>query len=151
VGQRFVAQWYQAGEVSCLGRSQNYSKVLELGCGTGVVGLTCAKLNLAESVTLTDSEPSLWPILRNNIQANSIRNDAIRIHELDWRDTTTFLSVGQERFDMILAADVLYSGMDKLFARALASHLPSEEVDYTTPCGSCGLSFSQRFSVGRIF
>jgi hypothetical protein len=26
---------------------------------------------------------------------------------------------------MVVAADVLYSGMDKLFARALASHLPS--------------------------
>ena len=46
-------------------------RILELGCGTGVVGLTLAKLK-AQEVTLTDSESSLWPILRNSIASNNI-------------------------------------------------------------------------------
>ena len=56
------------------------------------------------------------------------------MHELDWRDTSTFLPLDQKRFDLVVAADVLYSGMDKLFARALASHLPSpKEVGGCSP------------------
>lgn len=94
--------------------------VLELGCGTGIVGLTLAKcLPTTAQVTLTDSESALWPLLHQNIHANFVKN--VRIANLDWRDTSTFLSA--DNFDLIVAADVLYAGMDKLFARALASHL----------------------------
>ena len=47
---------------------------------------------------------------------------------------STFLNVGQYPYDWIVAADVLYSGMDGLFARVLAAHLPSptERVATTT-------------------
>lgn len=105
-------------------------RVLELGCGTGVVGLTLAKLGVRH-VTLTDSESVLWPLLRKSIASNDIPEDRIWIHGLDWKDPSTFLLEGDEssssEFDLVVAADVLYSGMDRLFARALASHLPSSE------------------------
>lgn len=102
------------------------SSILELGCGTGVVGLTCAKYTKTNAaITLTDSEPALWPLLRQSIQDNDVpNNDKIAIHGLDWRDPTTFLT-SSEKHDLVVAADVLYSGMDKLFARALASHIHS--------------------------
>eukprot|EP00980_Cylindrotheca_fusiformis_P009900 scaffold2190_cov72-Cylindrotheca_fusiformis.AAC.4 len=116
-------------------------RILELGCGTGIVGLTLAKQLPECSVTLTDSETKLWPLLRRNIEANltttttttteeeddsiltrhQMKRRRVTIHELDWRDPSTFLPPND--FDLIVAADVLYSGMDKLFARALASHL----------------------------
>jgi len=131
----------------------NPRRILELGCGTGVVGFTMATTWSKESVcsssnlhlTLTDCETALWPLLRRSITANDLtyqeatfrsetaklrsRNEsaAVSIHELDWRDTSTFLL--KEKFDLIVAADVLYSGMDKLFARALASHLPIFSVE----------------------
>jgi len=100
------------------------SRVLELGCGTGVVGLTWAKYSssTATQLTLTDSESALWPLLRKSLQDNGLEDDRVQIHGLDWRDPTTFLTSNQP-YDLVLAADVLYSGMDKLFARALASHL----------------------------
>jgi predicted nicotinamide N-methyase len=99
-------------------------RILDMGCGTGIVGLTMAKLNEDAKVILSDSETALWPLLRKNIQENIGDNDRITISGLDWRDPTTFLP--PEDIDLILAADVLYSGMDKLFARALASHLTLE-------------------------
>ena len=102
-------------------------RILELGCGTGVVGLTCAKLG-AKHVTLSDSESALWPIIRRSLDDNRIPVDNCRIHQLDWRDPTTFLDpVANEAdaYDLVVAADVLYAGMQGLFARVLASHLPS--------------------------
>lgn len=110
---------------------QSKKRILELGCGTGVVGLTLAtKLQSNPHVTLTDSEPALYPILRKSIEANQIPDNQVRIHGLDWRDPSTFLMPqggDKNQFDLVVAADVLYSSMDKLFARALAAHLPSPD------------------------
>lgn len=122
-------------------------RILELGCGTGVVGLTAAKIMMKQHehspqsifhITLTDSESALWPLVRQSMAANHLdQGDFISIHQLDWRDTSTFLwpplqskathknSNDHGVFDMVLAADVLYAGMAKLFARALAAHLPN--------------------------
>ena len=129
--------------------SRKYRHVLELGCGTGLVGLTAAKLGICQRVTLTDFESSLFPLLRQSIEANGLdliksgdsesyigsgtRNQSTRIklHGLDWRDPSTFFMPPcphyDEAVDLVVAADVLYNGMDKLFARALASHLLSRE------------------------
>lgn len=112
----------------------NYLKsqrVLEFGSGTGVVGITMAKLG-ASRVTLSDCESALWPILRLSLEANELvvedeHEKRVHIHGLDWKDPSTFLNPAE--FDKIVAADVLYSGMDKLFARALASHLVKAPTD----------------------
>lgn len=112
-----LAKYFAANEQSSLMLSEK--RVLELGCGTAIVGLTVAKLG-AQHVTLTDSESSLWPILRKSIKANHLQ-EHVEIKLLDWRQPPTFLNPNE--YDLILAADVLYSGMDKLFARVLASHL----------------------------
>lgn len=137
----------------------NYSplRVLELGCGTGIVGLTLAKCLPTSQVSLTDSESALWPLLRKNIDCNVVPNTItssvgggsasslstttdkeekeqkrVVIHGLDWRDPSTFLPA--RNFDLIVAADVLYSGMDKLFARALASHLTCGDNEALVAC-----------------
>ena len=118
----------------------NSTRILELGCGTGVVGLTCAKIG-ARHVTLSDSASELWPLLRKSIEANDIDTTTINIYNLDWRDPSTFLNPSitkshqeSNRYDLVVAADVLYAGMDGLFARTLASHLPSsDEIDGQKP------------------
>jgi len=127
---------YQCNQSCKQDIARNRLRVLELGCGTGISGLTVAKLfPNTTHVTLTDSEPALWPILRQSIESNGVQKHTT-IHGLDWRDPSTFLrpqsrattaKCNDNLFDLVIAADVLYSGMDKLFARALASHLPSRE------------------------
>jgi len=127
-----------------------------LGCGTGIVGLTLAKCLPTSQVSLTDSESALWPLLRKNIDCNIVPNTTtisavggssrtsllseekreekrrVVIHGLDWRDPSTFLP--PQDFDLIVAADVLYSGMDKLFARALASQLVCDHNEALVAC-----------------
>lgn len=86
-----------------------------------MVGPTLASLD-DHSVTFTDSESALWPLIRKSIEANSIDRKKIWMHMLDWRDPSTFLL--NHEYDLIVASDVRYCGMNTVFARALASHLP---------------------------
>lgn len=101
-------------------------RVLELGCGLGLVGLAAAKLGAA-SVTLTDSSESSVSCASANAALNGF-NDAmyVRSRQLDWNEFTTAASAatactaaglgvpeGDELMpwwpDVILAADVCYS------------------------------------------
>jgi predicted nicotinamide N-methyase len=72
-------------------------RVCELGCGLGVPSLVAA-LRGAD-VTATDWAPEAIDLLRGN----AVRNDlALRAEVRDWREPWA------ERFDLVLAADVLY-------------------------------------------
>lgn len=92
--------------------------VLDLGTGTGIVALTLAKLGA--SVMATDSEPQVLKLLEDNIRANGL-TEAMTTHCLDWGDRTTYLR--QRKFDVVVAADVLYSRRDRWFWRALEAHM----------------------------
>lgn len=92
--------------------------ILELGAGTGVVGLTLAKLGA--EVTLTDFETEVLELIRRNAAANDLTS-AIHIRELDWAKPATFLK--SKSFDLIVAADVLYSRRDRMFTKALIAHM----------------------------
>eukprot|EP00928_Gymnodinium_smaydae_P078841 TRINITY_DN62905_c0_g1_i1.p1 TRINITY_DN62905_c0_g1~~TRINITY_DN62905_c0_g1_i1.p1 ORF type:complete len:327 (-),score=27.63 TRINITY_DN62905_c0_g1_i1:44-982(-) len=108
--------WHE-GEAS--GQSSVKSKaILELGAGTGVVGLTLGKSGAL--VTLTDCEPEVISLLRRNATANSL-GETIRVHELDWRDKSTYLPASS--FDIVVAADVLYSNKIRWFMPALLAHM----------------------------
>eukprot|EP00440_Ansanella_granifera_P045524 gb/GFBE01049320.1/.p1 GENE.gb/GFBE01049320.1/~~gb/GFBE01049320.1/.p1 ORF type:complete len:258 (+),score=39.22 gb/GFBE01049320.1/:1-774(+) len=85
-------------------------RVLELGAGTGVVGLTLGKLGA--SVTMTDNEPEVLSLLRRNAAANGLGALAEDVRELNWSDPSTFVKPAVP-FDAIVAADVLYSKKDR--------------------------------------
>ncbi|KAG6833836.1 hypothetical protein H0H87_011770 [Tephrocybe sp. NHM501043] len=83
--------------------------ILELGSGTGLVGLVAAKLKLrksvlgAQSVWITDQAP-LLDIMRRNVLLNNL-NATVAVAELDWGGPLpTSLPVP----DLILAADCVY-------------------------------------------
>lgn len=73
--------------------------VLELGCGTGLVGLVAA--SLGADVLQTDHEPAALMLAKENACRNGV--GGIRRIDADWQRWPV-----AERFDVILGADVLY-------------------------------------------
>ncbi|HVU77392.1 MAG TPA: methyltransferase domain-containing protein [Gaiellaceae bacterium] len=72
-------------------------RVVELGCGLGVTALVAAAKGA--EVTATDWAPEAIDLLRGNAARNGID---LRAEVRDWREPWA------ERFDVALAADVLY-------------------------------------------
>jgi predicted nicotinamide N-methyase len=98
-----------------LPRLQQYvpdvDRILELGAGTGLLGISVACLWKTE-VSLTDL-PEVVPNLKNNLLLNQ---DMIKIHggsvtarALDWADGTDLPMHRAKMFPVIVAADPIYS------------------------------------------
>lgn len=99
--------------------------ILELGAGTGLVGIAAAAV-LQTSVVLTDL-PEIVPNLERNINANldtiSSRGGSARAAVLDWTEPEKFDSLGA-CFPLVVAADPIYSKEHpKLLAQAVSSQL----------------------------
>mmetsp|Transcript_52435 Transcript_52435/g.94173 ORF Transcript_52435/g.94173 Transcript_52435/m.94173 type:complete len:284 (-) Transcript_52435:53-904(-) len=73
--------------------------VLELGCGTGYVGLIAAALG--SHVTLTD-RPPLMPLVKENIVKNGLQ-DTAKALSLEWGS-----SVACDHMDTIIMTDCVY-------------------------------------------
>ena len=72
---------------------------MELGCGSGLVGL-CLHLAAAQPVLLTDGNETALANCMHNLMQNGA--DAVRTSVLDWDSQCTL------RPQVVLAADVLY-------------------------------------------
>ncbi|KAH0839616.1 putative methyltransferase-domain-containing protein [Lanmaoa asiatica] len=84
------------GEGYCTGRT-----ILELGSGTGLVGLVAGKLG--GNVWITDQAP-LLDIMQENVKLNQLESSVI-VSELNWGEA---LPPGLRRPDLVLAADCVY-------------------------------------------
>ncbi|XP_061336459.1 uncharacterized protein LOC133283596 [Gastrolobium bilobum] len=84
-------------------------RILELGSGTGIVGIVAA-VTLGGNVTLTDL-PHVVPNLRFNADANAgivgSTGGAVTVAPLRWGHVDDVEAIGRE-FDLILASDVVY-------------------------------------------
>jgi predicted nicotinamide N-methyase len=74
------------------------ARVLDLGCGMGLSGVTAAARGA--HVTFADLEPAALLFARLNSLSFA---DRVRTRQLDWRSDRL-----DERFDLILGADILY-------------------------------------------
>lgn len=84
-------------------------RILEIGSGTGLVGIAAAAI-LGAHVTLTDL-PHVLPNLRFNAEANAgviaALGGSVDVRQLIWGDEGDQLSVSTE-FDAVMASDVVY-------------------------------------------
>ncbi|XP_078178086.1 uncharacterized protein LOC144572398 [Carex rostrata] len=97
--------------LSPLQLKQNPLKILELGSGTGLVGIAAAAL-LGAHVTLTDL-PNVLPNLQFNAELNSSiissRCGLISVQQLRWGDEQDVTNVAStENFDLVVGSDVVY-------------------------------------------
>ncbi len=74
--------------------------VLELGCGLGVPSITAARAGAR--VFATDWAPEALRLVAANAHRNGV---VVRPLHVDWRAPE---AIGDRRFDLVLAADVLY-------------------------------------------
>lgn len=119
-------------------------RVLELGCGLGLAGIAAAKAGAI--VTLSDYEHAALDFARYNAQKNlseEIAASNIRFLRLDWRSERQSLLPAPEKFDMIIAADVVYERRNffplvDVLTKLLA---PSGSAVFTEPGRSIGEHF----------
>ncbi|KAJ7500654.1 putative methyltransferase-domain-containing protein [Mycena galericulata] len=108
-------------------------RVLELGAGTGLVGLLMAKaaerLGIPTSIICTDFYPSVLQNLAANISTNFPEPErSISAHFLDWDSFSRADSAPPQPpfdapFDMILGADVIYEPEHTAWIHACVSRL----------------------------
>lgn len=87
-------------------------RVLELGCGLGVVAILLAKLQLDNpQIVATDGDDKSMQLLQRNMHATGCADGALVPAELLWstnpEELAPFLA-RFEPFDLVLAADVIY-------------------------------------------
>ncbi|KAJ2718198.1 Protein-lysine N-methyltransferase efm6 [Coemansia sp. Benny D115] len=81
--------------------------VVELGAGTGLVGLALARMQPGCRVVLTDKK-ELVPLLRRNIAFNHAETN-VQAQELDWTDDAALESLGREVPDLVLVSDGVWA------------------------------------------
>jgi len=74
--------------------------VVELGSGTGIVGIYAAKIG-AKSCLLTDKE-NITTLLKENIHSNKLQHK-VQAKTFSWGETNT-----KNTFDIIICSDLLY-------------------------------------------
>ncbi len=90
-------------------------RILELGAGTGIVGLTAAGFGESTTVVLTD-QSHMIPLLEENIRLNDLQHKA-RAVQLEWgtdsREVVPMVSEtaasSMPLFDIVCGSDILYS------------------------------------------
>eukprot|EP00931_Biecheleriopsis_adriatica_P118126 TRINITY_DN93589_c0_g1_i1.p1 TRINITY_DN93589_c0_g1~~TRINITY_DN93589_c0_g1_i1.p1 ORF type:complete len:546 (+),score=67.14 TRINITY_DN93589_c0_g1_i1:72-1709(+) len=124
--------WREATQPGVTGK-----RALELGAGTGVVGLTLGMLGC--SVKITDCEDEILALLERNVEANCLTSQ-VSVHRLDFEDRSTFFGDGDSPcFDLVVGAEILYE-------EAHASHL-ARVFDVHVPAGCSSevlLAYSHR-------
>jgi predicted nicotinamide N-methyase len=98
-------------------RALSACNILDIGSGTGAVGLYAASLSQTGHVVLSDGDESLLPLLDANIRANasllgtSVSDACARIKAslLRWGVHEHLLRMPTTAFDWVLGSDVIYS------------------------------------------
>jgi len=93
----------------------HHIRILELGAGTGMLSVVCAKIlrdwNWEGDIVATDYHADVLRNLDGNVRMNLLgkENVTVTVSHLDWKDPSSYDTKFDEgSFDIILAADVIY-------------------------------------------
>ncbi|KPP59124.1 protein N-lysine methyltransferase METTL21A-like [Scleropages formosus] len=121
-----LCMYLELGQVELNGRT-----AIELGAGTGLVGMVAALLGA--KVTITDRAPAL-DFLQANVRKNvpPEKQDAIVVSELTWGENLERYKAGG--YDLILGADIVY--LEDTFPALLRTleHLSSNKTVVLLAC-----------------
>jgi hypothetical protein len=87
-----------------------HPRVIELGCGVGLVGMVAAALG-ATDVALTDMETS---IATHNLERCDLDADTRRrlcVSRLEWGCDADLAAVGARPYDLVLGSDIVSGGL----------------------------------------
>ena len=120
------------------------SRVLELGSGTGHLGIMLAKT--AAEIVLTDNAAHV-PQIQNNLSLNKdwLEEKKVRVCELDWFNAAAALAANkkifEKQFDIIVCSDTVY--YDSLYAPLLDT---IEKLLEISPFAKVVFGFEKRFA-----
>jgi predicted nicotinamide N-methyase len=100
--------------------------VLELGCGTGLSGIYCAKKTKLKNIYITDYLKDIVENVDVNIRKNGVDKKA-NACLLNWENPDVIRdlndgSIECEKFDRIIASDICYDVSSTLSATITLSH-----------------------------
>lgn len=87
---------------------REFSTVLELGCGVGIIGLALSRLENLKRIVLTDALAECLTVCKRNLNENGVDDRRIEIRRLEWNEREQ--QQGEQAFDVIVAADCVYDG-----------------------------------------
>lgn len=97
---------------------KNGDKLLDLGCGCGVVGIAAAKIIGAENVVMCDISDSALLVARKNAARNDVGNVKIvksdGLRDIDENNFTLILSNPPYHTDFAVAKEFIEDGFKKL-------------------------------------
>lgn len=85
-------------------------KIMDLGAGMGIIGITLAKLMYCE-VTMTDYIPEVLDLCRENTELNSFEDKTVpKTQKLDWNDYLNSDCIKKgDKFDVIIGCELVYA------------------------------------------
>lgn len=95
-------------------------RVLELGCGVGLCGLSIATNTSAKTLMFTDNDANVFRCLKQNIERNSKNIHNIpSIQQYDWN----CIEPVKGCYDVIVASDCMYHNTKDILLRSIISNL----------------------------
>lgn len=121
-----LSLYLELGQVEVRGKA-----AIELGAGTGLVGIVAALLGA--QVTITDRKPAL-ELLSTNVQANVPANlqSAVSVSELSWGSGLEHYPAGG--YHLVLGADIVYLEDTFLSLLRTLDHLCSDVTVVLLAC-----------------
>ena len=109
--------WASGGELAkfIVGKGAEYwagKRVLELGCGCGLAGLTAAAMGAKETVLTDQVTEGAASNLAANVAAAPDLGARCRVSKLSWGAEAEYAAVGALPFDVIVGSDIMQEGGD---------------------------------------